>query len=241
MSTVSKPVNIQTGNWILAALPEDEFRHLAPHLQEVKLSLGQVIYEQGAPIIYAYFPVDSIISALHMMLDGSSIEVNLVGHEGVTGISALLGTGEAFNKWIAQVPGTAWRIDSQRLQDAFNHSGQLQRLLLLYTHALIKHMSQSVACNRLHQIEQRLCRWLLTIHDRVQRNDLRITHEFVARMLGVRRAGVTEALGTLQSAGMISLTRGQVTVLDRDGLEAAACECYHLIKEEFDHLYGVQR
>lgn len=229
------------GNRMLAALPDDELRRLMPYLQEIKLSSGQVIYEQSTPIIYAYFPVDSIISALHVMSDGSSIEVNLVGQEGVTGISALLGAAETFNEWIAQVPGTAFRIDIQRLHDEFNRSGRLQRFLLLYTHALIKHMSQSVACNRLHHIEQRLCRWLLTIHDRVERDDLRITHEFVARMLGVRRAGVTEALGLLQCAGMISLARGQVTVLDREGLEAAACECYQLVKEEFDNLYGERR
>jgi len=223
---------------MLAALPEDEFRRLVPHLEEVKLSSGQVIYEQAAPIIYAYFPMDAIISTVHVMSDGTSIEVSLVGQEGVTGLSALLGANEAFNEWIAQVPGTALRIDVQRLQDEFNRSGRLQRLLLLYTHAVIKQMSQSVACNRLHHIEQRLCRWLLMIHDRVQRDDLRITHEFVARMLGVRRAGVTEALGVLQHAGMINLARGQVTVLDRQGLETAACECYQLVKEEFDNLYG---
>src|SRR5437868_2887455 len=234
MPSTSKLVDIRLGNRMLAALPEDELCQLAPHLEEVKLSLGQVIYEQEAAISYAFFPVDSIISALHVMSDGTSIEVSLVGQEGVTGISALLGANETFNEWVAQVPGTAFRIDMQRLQDEFNRSGRLQRLLLLYAHAVIKHMSQSVACNRLHHIEQRLCRWLLMIHDRVQRDDLRITHEFVARMLGVRRAGVTEALGVLQHAGMINLARGQVTVLDRQGLETAACECYQLVKEEFD-------
>jgi CRP-like cAMP-binding protein len=228
---------LETGNRILAALPAGERARLAAHLQVVELQLGATIYHQGTPIQFAYFPVDAVISALQIMEDGATVEVNLAGREGLVGLSLIFGVTRTFNEWVVQIPGTALRISAQQLRDEFNRNGQLQFILLRYAHAVIQQISQSVACNRLHHIEERLCRWLLMTHDRVGRDELPLTHEFVARMLGVRRAGVTEALGVLQRAGMLSIGRGEIVLLDRRGLEEAVCECYHITRAEFDNLY----
>jgi CRP-like cAMP-binding protein len=161
-----------------------------------------------------------------------------VGREGVSGLSLIFGVTNTFNEWVVQAPGSALRLSAQILRDEFNRSRQLQMLLLRYAHVVIQQVSQSVACNRLHHIEERTCRWLLMMRDRVGSDDMPLTHDLVARMLGVRRAGVTEALGILQSARMINLARGQITILDRPALEEAACECYRVIRAEFEQLYG---
>jgi CRP-like cAMP-binding protein len=234
---VEQAESLESGNLILAALPASERARLAAHLQVVELQMGETIYQQGASIPFAYFPVDAVISALQIMEDGATVEVNLAGREGLVGLSLIFGVTRTFNEWIVQVPGTALRISAQQLRDEFNRNGQLQLILLRYAHAVIQQISQSVACNRLHHIEERLCRWLLMMHDRVGRDELPLTHEFVARMLGVRRAGVTEALGVLQRAGMLTIGRGEIVLLDRRGLEEAVCECYHIIRAEFDKLY----
>jgi CRP-like cAMP-binding protein len=223
-------------NNILAALPESVRTHLYPHLELVNMPLGQVLYESGTQLNYVYFPTTSIVSLLYVMEDGASAEIAVVGKEGVLGIALFMGGETTPSRAIVQSAGYGFRLKAQILKNEFNRAGPLMHLLLRYTQALITQMSQTAVCNRHHTVHQQLCRWLLMSLDRLPSNDLSMTQELIANMLGVRREGVTEAAGKLQRAGLILYNRGHITVLDRPGLEAQACECYRVVKQEFDRL-----
>jgi len=223
-------------NRLLAALPAEDYQRLVPHLELVPLKFQQVLYEPGEPIAYVYFPHRAIISLLSTMEDGTTVEVGLVGIDGMVGTAVILGGNTTTTLANVQVAGYGMRMKAERLKSEFNRGGALQSLLLLYTQALITQVSQIAACNRLHTLEERLARWLLTIQDRVQSEDLPLTQEFISQMLGTRRSGVTVAAGTLQQAGMICYTRGKITILNRQALEATTCECYKLIKTEYERL-----
>lgn len=220
-------------NRILAALPVKEYERLAPHLEPVSLNLSQVLFSPDDLIQHVYFPTTSIVSLLTDLEDGSGMEVGLVGHEGLVGISAILGGSETKVATV-QAEGTAMKIKADELRQEFQRSGVLQMALLRYTHALMTQISQSVVCNARHPVEGRLTRWLLMYHDRLGRDQFELTHEFMANMLGVRRAGISEAAGKLQKMGFIRYHHGHITILDRNGLEEFACECYPTIKEKFE-------
>jgi CRP-like cAMP-binding protein len=226
----------QAVNRLLAALPDAEYQRLIPHLEQVPLSFKQVLHDVGEPIEYVYFPHQSIVSALSTMEDGSMVEVGLMGNDGIVGIPAALGDNIAATTATVQVPDSAMRMKVSVLKTEFGRGGVLQSLLLRYMQAQHAFVSQNAACNRLHQLDGRLARWLLLVCDRVESNELPLTHEFMAQMLGVRRAGVTEAANTLQQAGLIRYTRGKVTILNRKELEAASCECYEIINGEYARL-----
>lgn len=237
MSTITssrEPVQ----NRLLAALPLEEYEHLHPHLNEVAFSLGEVVYEFGGHLNYVYFPTTSIVSLLYTMENGSSAEMGLTGNDGVVGIALFMGGGTMPNRAIVQSAGGALRMNVKQLQDEFALGGTFQRLLLRYTQALITQISQTAVCNRLHSVEQQLCRWLLLSHDRVKGDELVMTQELIANMLGVRREGVTVAAGRLHDAGAISYVRGHIKILDREKLEQIVCECYRVVKDEFDRLLG---
>ena len=226
----------QAVNRLLAALPLAEYERLIPHLAHVSLSLKQVLQEVGEPIEYVYFPQSAMVSALSTMADGSMVEVGLVGKEGVTGMPAALGDNIAATNAIAQAAGSGMRMKASVLKTEFGRGDVLQSLLLRYIQAQHAFVTQNAACNRLHQLDERLARWLLLVCDRVGSNELPMTHEFMSHMLGVRRAGVTEAANALQQAGLIRYTRGKITILNRQELEAASCECYEIINGEFARL-----
>lgn len=223
-------------NLLLAALPEDARRRIYPHLQPVEMQLGQVLCESYGPFQSAYFPVTSTVSLLYMMENGDAGEVAVVGCEGVVGLSALMG-GEG-NLCQAQVlsAGAGYMLNGQRLRDEFTRAGGMMELLLHYLQAFITQVAQTAVCNRHHTIEQQLCRWLLLTMDRQDGQELLMTQELIAHMLGVRREGITEAAGRLQQAGLINYRRGHITVLDRGGLEARSCECYTAVKNEYVRL-----
>jgi len=223
-------------NHLLAALPDDELERLNPHLELVPLLLGAVLYESGEQMRHVYFPADAIISLLYVMEDGASAEIAVVGNEGIVGISLFMGGETTPSRAIVQSAGHAYRLKGQLLKDEFYRAGPMQHLLLRYTQALLTQMSQTAVCNRHHTVDQQLCRWLLLSLDRLQSNELTMTQELIANMLGVRREGVTEAAGKLQHAGLIHYSRGKITVVDRPGVEARVCECYKVVKKEFDRL-----
>jgi len=223
-------------NRLLAALPRDEYERLLPSLQQVSFSLGEVVYEFGGQLDYVFFPTNSIVSLLYTMENGASAEMGLTGNDGVVGIALFMGGGTMPNRAVVQSAGAAIRMKAKVLQDEFALGGRFQHLLLRYTQALITQISQTAVCNRLHSVEQQLCRWLLLSHDRVKADELIMTQELIADMLGVRREGVTVAAGHLQDAGAISYTRGRIKILDRQKLEQTACECYRVVKDEFDRL-----
>lgn len=228
-------------NHLLAALPADDYARLAPQLELIPLALGDVLYESGVPMHHVYFPTESIVSLLYVMEDGASAEIAMVGNEGVVGISLFMGGETTPSRAVVQCAGHAYRLTSQALKDEFDRvggrrSGALHNLLLRYTQALLTQMAQTAVCNRHHSLDQQLCRWLLLSLDRLSANELVMTQELIANMLGVRREGVTEAAGNLQRAGVIEYRRGHITVLDRPGLEARSCECYAVVKREFDRL-----
>jgi CRP-like cAMP-binding protein len=223
-------------NHLLAALPRDEYERLRPGLELVELPLGKVLYESGDELRHVYFPIDSIVSLLYVMADGASAEIAVVGNEGIIGIALFMGGETMPNRAVVQSAGRAYRLKGQLLKSEFNRAGELQHLLLRYTQALITQMSQTAVCNRHHTVDQQLCRWLLLSLDRLSSNNLSMTQELIANMLGVRREGVTEAAGKLQDAGLIHYSRGHITVTDRPGLEARSCECYQVVKTEFDRL-----
>lgn len=225
-------------NHLLAALPADELQRLSRHLEPVKMSLGEVLSESGGTLQYAYFPVSSIVSLHYVTENGASAEIAGVGNEGMLGISLIMGGNTTTSRAFVRMAGYGYKINAQSLVDEFNRSGPLHRLLLRYTQALITKTSQTAVCNRHHSLEQQLCRWLLQTLDRLSSNELILTQELVANMLGVRREGVSEAAGKLQQAGYISYRRGHITVLDRVGLESHACECYDVVRAEFDRLLG---
>ena len=232
MSTPHSP----NQNHLLAALPAAEFDPLAAHLELVPMRLGQFLYEPGEQLQNAYFPTTAIVSLHYVTESGASAETAGVGNEGVVGIALFMGGDTTPSSAVVQTAGHAYRLEGRLLKQEFNRAGLMQRLLLRYTQALITQMSQTAACNRHHSVEQQLCRWLLLTLDRMQTNELVMTQELVASMLGVRREGITEAAGKLQHAGFIRYRRGHIAVLERSGLETRACECYAVVKKELSRL-----
>jgi CRP-like cAMP-binding protein len=228
-------------NHLLNALPTDEYERLFPHLELVPMPLGDVLYESGDKLLYAYFPTTCIVSKLYVMENGASAEIAVVGNDGIVGVALFMGGGTMPNRAVVQSKGYAYRLRAHLLMQEFDRSGgrrygELQHLLLRYTQALITQTGQTAVCNRHHSVDQQLCRWLLLSLDRLASNELTMTQELIANMLGVRREGVTEAAGKLQRAGLIDYSRGHITVLDRPGLEARVCECYQVVKRESDRL-----
>ena len=223
-------------NYLLAALPAADFASLAEHLELVPLSLGQMLYEPGSQMRHAFFPTTAIVSLHYVTESGASAETAGVGIEGVVGVPLFMGGDTTASSGVVQTAGQAWRLDRHTLKLEFNKAGALQRLLLRYTQALMTQMAQTAVCNRHHSVEQQLCRWLLLTLDRLPNHDLVMTQELVASMLGVRRESVTDAAGRLQAAGFIRYRRGHIGVLSRAGLESRVCECYGVVKQEFDRL-----
>ena len=223
-------------NHLLAALPESELQRWLPLLEPVDLPLGEVLYESGAPIPFVYFPTNAIVSLLYVLEDGASAEIAVVGYEGLVGVSIFMGGGSTPSRAVVQSAGSGYRMRADAMKAEFAHSGPVVHLLLRYTQALITQMAQTAVCNRHHSLDQQLCRWLLLSLDRLQGNELVMTQELISNMLGVRREGVTEAALQLQASGLIRYTRGRITVLDRPGLEKRTCECYAVVKKEYDRL-----
>ena len=225
-----------TFNHLLNALPLEEYERLLPYLEPVPLHLGEVLYESGDQMRHVYFPTTAIISLLYVLENGSSAEIAVVGNEGILGISLFMGGNTTPSRAVVQSKGEAYRLKAHILLDEFNRGGPTQNLLLRYTQALITQMTQTAVCNRHHTVEQQLCRWLLLSLDRLSNNSLVMTQELIANMLGVRREGVTEAAGKLQREGLIQYCRGHIDVLDRPRLENRVCECYQVVKTEFERL-----
>jgi len=223
-------------NHLLGALPVEDFERLQPHFEAVSLKLGEVLYEPGGRMHYVYFPTTAIVSLLYVMADGASAEIAIVGNEGILGISLFMGGESTPSRAVVQSAGRGYRMRASVLKNEFGRFGTLMHLLLRYTQALITQMAQTAVCNRHHTVDQQLCRWLLLSLDRLSSNELAMTQELIANMLGVRREGVTEAAGKLQEAGLISYRRGKIRVLDRAGVEARSCECYLVVKKELDRL-----
>jgi CRP-like cAMP-binding protein len=232
MSTLPNP----NQNHLLAALPTADFESLAPHLELVPMALGQMLYEPGGLMRHAYFPTTAIVSLHYVTESGASAETAGVGNEGVVGVSLFMGGNTTPSSAVVQTAGQAYRLDRMTLKDEFERAGALQGLLLRYTQALMTQMAQTAVCNRLHTVEQQLCRWLLLTLDRIPLQELVMTQELVASMLGVRRESVTDAAGRLQAAGVIRYRRGHIGVLNRAGLESRACECYGVVRKEIDRL-----
>jgi CRP-like cAMP-binding protein len=223
-------------NFLLAALPDSEWGRWQPQLEKVEMPLGQVLYEPGNTLAHVYFPTTSIVSLLYVMENGASAEIAVVGNEGLVGISLFMGGESTPSRAVVQSAGHGLRLKAQLMKSEFERAGPVLHLLLRYTQALITQMAQTAACNRHHTLDQQLCRWLLLSLDRLRTNELAMTQELIANMLGVRREGVTEAALKLQQAGLISYARGRITVLDRAGLEGRTCECYEVVKREYDRL-----
>jgi CRP-like cAMP-binding protein len=224
------------GNHLLRSLSADELARLCPRAQQTTLTLGQVIYESGGSLDYVYFPTTCVVSCLYTMHDGSTAEMSLAGSDGVIGIALFLGGSTTPHRAVVQVGGDAIKIPARTIQAEFALGGLLQHILLRYTQALITQISQTAVCNRLHSVEQRLCRWLLLCHDRVNSPEILMTQEYIANMLGGRRESVTVAAGHLQDLGLIRYSRGHITILDREGLEMMVCECYRVVEDELDRL-----
>ncbi|WP_341908608.1 Crp/Fnr family transcriptional regulator [Polaromonas sp. YR568] len=222
-------------NQLLAALPESEYQRWQPRLEAIDMPLGQVLYESGGKMAHVYFPTTSIVSLLYVMENGASAEIAVVGHEGLVGVSLFMGGESTPSRAVVQSAGKGFRLPAKFLKEDFNRAPVLH-LLLRYTQALITQMSQTAVCNRHHSLDQQLCRWLLLSLDRLQGNELLMTQELIANMLGVRREGVTEGALKLQKAGLITYTRGRIQVTDRPGLEQRTCECYAVVKKEYDRL-----
>lgn len=223
-------------NHLLAMLPSDEYERIQPNLELVSMRLGESLYEPNMQMDHVYFPIDAIVSLLSVMEDGGSAEIAVVGFEGVVGVSLFMGGETTPSRAIVQSSGHAYRLPGRILKAEFARAGLMQRLLLRYTQALLTQMAQTAVCNRHHTLDQQLCRWLLLSHDRLDSDELVMTQQLIADMLGVRREGVTEAAGKLQKAGLISYHRGHIAILDRAGLEARTCECYGVVKGEYERL-----
>jgi CRP-like cAMP-binding protein len=221
---------------LLAALPPTEWQRWRPRLEPVEMPLGQVLYESGRVMSHVYFPSTSIVSLLYVMENGASAEIAVVGREGIVGISLFMGGGTTPSRAVVQSAGQGWRMSASAIQDEFNRSGPTMHLLLRYTQALITQMAQTAVCNRHHAVDQQLCRWLLLSLDRLDGDHLVMTQELIANMLGVRREGVTECARKLQAAGLIRYARGKIVVLDRPGLERRTCECYDVVRREYERL-----
>ncbi|WP_026259054.1 Crp/Fnr family transcriptional regulator [Uliginosibacterium gangwonense] len=223
-------------NLLLAALPDAEWERWSTQLESVDMPLGDVLYESGHKLTHVYFPTTALVSILYVMEDGASAEIAIVGFEGIVGVSLFMGGETTPSRAVVQSAGRGYRLKANLLLQEFNRAGPVLHLLLRYTQALITQMSQTAVCNRHHSLDQQLCRWLLLSLDRLESNELVMTQELIANMLGVRREGVTEAAGHLQEAGLISYHRGHIKVLDRAGLEQRTCECYAVVKKEYDRL-----
>ena len=223
-------------NKLLAALPDAEWQRWAPQLERVEMPLGQVLYEAGATLSYMYFPITAIVSLLYVMQNGASAEIAVVGNEGLVGVSLFMGGESTSSRAVVQSAGTGCRLKSKIMKAEFDRAGPVLHLLLRYTQALLTQMAQTAVCNRHHSLDQQLCRWLLLSLDRLQGDDLVMTQELIANMLGVRREGVTEAALKLQKEGLIRYSRGHISVLDRKGLEARTCECYLVVRREYERL-----
>jgi len=223
-------------NRLLAALPESALQRWQPELENVDMPLGSVLYESGAALSHVYFPTTAIVSLLYVMEDGASAEIAVVGNEGIVGISLFMGGQSTPSRAVVQSAGRGFRLNAPLMKAEFDRAGSVLHLLLRYTQALITQMAQTAVCNRHHSLDQQLCRWLLLSLDRLEGNQLVMTQELIANMLGVRREGVTEGALKLQNAGLIRYARGHITVLDRSGLEKRSCECYAVVKKEYDRL-----
>lgn len=231
---VNTEARAPAANRLLAALPKKEYRRLLPQLEQVAMPFAEIIYEPGDVIRHVYFPNDSIVSLLSVVAEHSTLEVGLVGNEGMAGLPVFMGVSTSHNRALVQGAGTAMRMKAAELRAESERLGPLHRLLRRYAHSLLTQVSQTAACNRFHMVDARLARWLLMTHDRVQSDEFRLTQEFMSNMLGVRREGVNKAAGTLQRNELISYSRGHIRVLDRASLEAVSCECYRVIREESD-------
>lgn len=236
MNTDERPIN-----QILAALPKSEYQIIAPHLKLVNLTSGDIISQPNQSITEIYFPQRAVISLVSIMMDGSTTEIGLIGNEGMVGLPAILGGNFTISRSIVQVSGSALQVPAEMIQQEFLRGGKLQQILLLYIQASLTQVSQSAACNRQHRIEERLARWLLSVRDCVLQDELCLTQEFIANMLGTRRSGVTVAAGILQQAGIIRYSRGKIVILDREALEDTSCECYRIIRKEFIRLLGSRK
>jgi CRP-like cAMP-binding protein len=228
-------------NHLLAALSAEDFQRVKSQIKLVPLTLGEVLYESGSRQRAVYFPTNSIVSLLYMLADGASAEIAVVGNEGIIGVSLFMGGETTPSRAVVQSAGHAYRLSGKVLKEEFTRGDAMQHLLLRYTQALLTQMAQTAVCNRHHSLDQQLCRWLLLSLDRLAGDELVMTQELIANMLGVRREGVTEAAGNLQNSGLIKYSRGHITVLDRSGLEARTCECYAVVKKEFDRLLPYRR
>jgi CRP-like cAMP-binding protein len=227
------------GNHLLGALSTEELARL--RLRDVTMTLGEVVYECHQRIDYAYFPTTCVVSCLYTTRDGSTAEMALAGNDGIIGIASFLGGGTIPHRAVTQIGGHALKIPAKALQEEFARGGPFQHILLRYTQALITQISQTAVCNRLHPLEQRLCRWLLLCHDRVNGSEILMTQEYIANMVGGRRESVTVAAGHLQDIGLIHYSRGHIKILDREGLEAVVCECYKIVSNELNRLIGTSR
>ena len=228
-------------NQLLAALPESEYQRLAPHLTHISLHSGQTLYGPDEPIRTVYFPNQAMVSLISIMEDGSTTEVGLVGNEGMLGLPAVWGGEFTPNHTVVQIASSAMQLRADVLKQEFNRGEALQRLILLYTQALFVQVAQNAACNRQHSVGERLARWLLSVHDCVQRNELPLTQELIGNMLGIRRSSVTVTANILQQAGIIRYSRGRISIQNRRALEARACECYRLIQQQYSRLLGSKR
>lgn len=230
----TKPIKEQ--NYLFHSIPSIEWERLLPHIELIELPLGKVLYEPGTKMSHVYFPSTAIVSLLYALENGSSAEIAIVGNEGVVGISIFMGGESTSSRAVVQSAGLGYRVKSSLILEEFNRSGPVMHLFLRYTQALITQMSQTAVCNRHHTLDQQFCRWLLLSLDRLPSNELVMTQELIANMLGVRREGVTEAALKVQKAGLIKYARGRITILDRTGLEKRTCECYQVVKTEYDRL-----
>src|SRR6266550_1979984 len=226
-------------NLLLAGIKADELERLLSNLQLISLPLGEVVYESGEKMDYIYFPTTAIISLLYIMENGSSAEIGVVGNDGMVGIAIFMGGDTTPNRAVVQSAGDTFKMKAEMMKDEFTRGGRFHNLCLRYTQALITQISQTAVCNRLHSVDQQLCRWLLLSHDRLPSDRLIMTQDLIANMLGVRREGITHAAKRLQNAGYISYVRGDMTILDRKGLESGVCECYQVVRTEYDRLLGL--
>ena len=237
MATLVDPHEVRK-NHLLSELPEEEFKRILPHLQAVKLPLGRVLYESGDRLDFVYFPTTAIVSLLYVMENGSTAEIGVVGNDGILGIALFMGGNTTPNRAIIQSAGNGHKMKAKDLMEEFSRGGKFHNLLLRYTQALITQISQTAVCNRLHSVEEQLCRWLLLSHDRLQSDKLVMTHDLISNMLGVRREGVTMAARKLVKRKLMTNIRGTMTIIDRVGLEQACCECYEVVNIEYNRLLG---
>lgn len=238
--TVNTQPRAPTTNRLLAALPQKEYQRLLPELEQVTMPFAEVLYKAGERIRHVYFPNDSIVSLLAEVADRSTLEVGIVGNEGVAGISVFMGVDASLHRAVIQGEGTAMRMEASALRKESDRTGSLHRLLHLYVHSLLTQVSRSAVCNRFHMVDARLARWLLMSGDRLGTCEFRLTQDFISNMLGVRREGVSKAAGILQKNELINYSRGQIKILDRPGLEAVSCECYGIIRDESDSYLGMR-